>query len=77
MTAALAAQAAYKQVDKEASRMRDRARARLGRTVLTERKAQGKTQDDAAAELKVVVEQVRRYEAAWRQWQKDHPDLEP
>jgi hypothetical protein len=77
MTEALAAQLDYKRVDQEAIALRTRARARLGRTVLLERKRLHKTQQDAADELGVVVEQVRRYEAEWRRWQETHPDELP
>jgi hypothetical protein len=78
MTAALAAQVEFRHVlDVVVPDIRTRARARLGRTVLSERKAQGKTQQQAADDLHVVVEQVRRYEAEWRDWQKQHPGEEP
>jgi hypothetical protein len=77
MTETLEAQRDYKRADREAIALRTRARARLGRTVLLERKRQHKTQDDAARELGVVVEQVRRYEAEWRKWQEAHPDELP
>jgi hypothetical protein len=72
------AYADYKDVvDVQVPALRTRARARLGRTVLLERTEKGQTQDQAAAELGIVVEQIRRYEAEWRRWQKDHPGVEP
>jgi len=78
MTETLAAQVEFRRVlDVVVPEIRTRARARLGRTVLAERKAQRKTQQQAADELDVVVEQVRRYEAEWRDWQKKHPGEEP
>ena len=78
MTEALAAQRDYRNVlDVVVVDLRTRARARFGRAVLTERKALGRTQKQAADELGVVVEQVRRYEAEWRDWQKQHPGQEP
>jgi hypothetical protein len=78
MTATVAEYGVYKDVvDRQVPELRERARARLGRTVLEERTAKGKTQDDAARELGIVVEQIRRYEAAWRAWQRVHPDEEP
>lgn len=78
MTEALAAKAEFRHVQEvQIPDLRTRARARFGRTVLAERKAQRKTQQDAANELGVVVEQVRRYEAEWRDWQREHPGEEP
>jgi ribosome-binding protein aMBF1 (putative translation factor) len=74
MPLAVEAQREYKQADQDALKMRFRARARLGKVVLEERKAKGYTQDQAADELDVVVEQVRRYERAFRDWQKQYPD---
>jgi ribosome-binding protein aMBF1 (putative translation factor) len=73
MPLALEAQREYKRADEEALKLRFRARARLGKIVLSERKKQGLTQDQAAHELNVVVEQVRRYERAYRQWQREYP----
>ena len=67
---------AYKQADEDALLMRARARARLGRAIAAERKKNRTTQNDVAAELGVVVEQVRRYEAAYRAWLKDHTEAE-
>jgi len=78
MTETLAAQVEFRHVlDVVVPEIRTRARAKLGRAVLAERKAQRKTQQQAADELEVVVEQVRRYEAEWRDWQKKHPGEEP
>ena len=74
MPAAVEAYGAYKQTDLDALKMRFRARARLGAVILRERTAVRATQDDVAAELGVVTNQVRRYEAAYRAWQKEHPD---
>ena len=77
MQEALAAQQKYKQVEIDVIAMRTRARAGLGRAVFEERARQGKTQDQAASELGVVVEQVRRYEREWRIWQREHPGESP
>lgn len=74
MTATLEAYRAYKQTDEDALKMRFRARARLGAVILRERQELKATQDDAASELGVVTEQVRRYERAYRDWQKEYPD---
>jgi ribosome-binding protein aMBF1 (putative translation factor) len=73
MPLAVEAQRAYKQADEDALKMRFRARAQLGKTVFEERTAKGLTQGQAAAELGVVVEQVRRYERSFRQWQRQYP----
>lgn len=67
MPEVLEAKAEYKQADIDAARIRFRARARLGRAVARER-AKGKTQPEIAEQLEVVVEQVRRYEAAYKEW---------
>ena len=64
----------YKQADEEALKMKFRARARLGKTILDSRRATRATQDDVAALLGVVTQQVRRYEQAYRDWQKQYPD---
>lgn len=74
MPAVLEAQRAYKQADLDALKMRFRARAHLGAVILRERRAKNATQDDVATELGVVVNQVRRYELAARQWAKEYPD---
>lgn len=75
MPEVLEAQRAYKQADEDALLMRFRARARLGRAVAQER-AKGSTQPQIAETLDVVTEQVRRYEAAYREWLKEY-DSEP
>ncbi len=74
MPASVQEYSAYKQADLDALKMRFRARARLGAVILRERKAENATQDAVAAELGVVTNQVRRYEAAYRAWVKEHPD---
>ena len=74
MPLAVEAQREYKQTDIETQKMRFRARARLGKVVLEERRAKGYTQDQAAEELGVVTEQVRRYERSYRDWLKEYPN---
>jgi len=74
MPASVQAYSDYKRTDLDVMKMRFRARARLGAVILRERSAAKATQDDVAAQLGIVVNQVRRYEASYRQWQKDHPD---
>lgn len=73
MPLAVAAHRAYKQADEDALKMRFRARAQLGKVVLEERTALNRTQNQAAAELHIGVEQVRRYERAYRDWLKQYP----
>ncbi len=74
MPASVQAYSEYKQTDLDVMKMRFRARARLGAVILRERTTAKTTQDEVAAQLGIVVNQVRRYEASFRQWQKDHPD---
>jgi hypothetical protein len=76
MPEVLAARDAYKQADLDALEMRFRARARLGQAVATER-GKGSTQPEIAEQLEVTVEQVRRYEAAYRDWLKEHDGYGP
>ena len=77
MPEVLEARAAYKQAEKDAVALRARARVRLGRTVLQERKRLNRGQKEVAEELGVVVEQVRRWETEWRKWELEHPGEEP
>lgn len=74
MPLAVEAQREYKKTELDALKMRFRARARLGRVVFEERRAKGWTQDQAAKELRVVTEQVRRYERAYRDWVEKFPN---
>lgn len=74
MPASVQAYSEYKQTDLDVMKLRFRARARLGLVILRERTAATKTQDEVAATLGIVVNQVRRYEASYRQWQKEYPN---
>ena len=65
---------AYKQADDDALLIRYRARATLGAVILRERKRAGMSQSEVADQLKVRTQQVIRYEAAYRQWLREHPD---
>jgi len=73
----LEARSAYEQAQKDAIDLRARARLRLGRASLTERKRLHHSQQDVADTLGVVVEQVRRWESEWRKWEAAHPGQEP
>lgn len=67
------AYSAYKQADRDALKMRFRARAQLGAAIARERRQHRTTQPEVAEKLGVVQTQVARYEAAYRQWLKEHP----
>lgn len=67
------AHADYKEADAEALKIRFRARATLGRAILAERD-KGTPQEAIARRLDKTREQVRRYEVAYRQWQREYPD---
>lgn len=73
MPEVLEAHQQYKRADEEALRLRFRARARLGLAILHERD-KGTPQEAIARRLDRTREQVRRYEQAYRDWQKEHPD---
>lgn len=73
MPEVLEAHRAYKEADAEALRLRFRARAVLGMAVAAERK-RGTPQEEIARKLGKTREQVRRYQQAYRDWQRDHPD---
>lgn len=74
MPEVLEMQREYKETDKEALRMRFRARARLGRAVVQQLDKPGMTIVKVADELGVVDEQVRRYRQAYWDWCKEHGD---
>ncbi len=76
MPEVLEARRAYKQAEKDALAMRARARALLGMAVQRELD-KGSTQDQVAASLGVVTEQVRRYRQAYRDWLDDHNGQSP
>lgn len=61
----------YKRADEEALRLRFRARARLGLAIVRERD-KGTPQEAIARKLGRTREQVRRYEQAYRDWQREH-----
>jgi hypothetical protein len=72
MTAVLAAREAYKQAEVDARMMTARARAQLGRAVEQEH-AGGTAYEDISKAFGVVIEQIRRYRQAYRDWNRDHP----
>lgn len=73
MPEVLEAHQQYKRADAEALRLRFRARAQLGLAIVHERD-KGTPQEAIARRLGRTREQVRRYEAAYREWNKEYPD---
>lgn len=76
MTEVLEARRAYKQARDDAKLMVDRARARLGLSIVQAR-ADGKTQSEVMGSLKLSREQVRAFEAAYHAWLRDHDEQQP
>lgn len=72
MPEVLEAHRAYKHADDEALLLRARARARLGLAIQLERE-RGTPQEVIARRLERTREQVRRYQQAYADWQRDHP----
>lgn len=75
MPEVLAARDAYKRADTEASLLRARARARLGRAVEEANEQDGKSLDHIAREIGVALNQVIRYRDTYRNWDRDHPGV--
>jgi hypothetical protein len=72
MTEVLEARRAYEDARGEAKEIVDRARARLGLSI-REARAAGKSQTSAMVALNLSREQVRAFEKAYREWQREHP----
>lgn len=77
MTAVLEARRAFDDARTEASAMVDRKRALLGLAMIRARERGGESQASLARELGIVIEQVRRYEKAYRDWVREHPGESP
>lgn len=73
MTDVLEARRAFDAVRAEAKAMTDRARAQLGRTMIRAREQGGESQATIAKAMDVGPQQVRAYEAAYREWIEKHP----
>lgn len=73
MTAVLQARQAFDDARAEATATIARKRALLGLAMIRAREKGGESQASIARALGVVTEQVRRYEAAYRDWCRDHP----
>lgn len=76
MTQVLEARQAYKQARDDAKQMVDRARARLGQSIVQARD-NGETQSKVMSSLKLSREQVRAFEAAYHAWLRDHDGQQP
>lgn len=74
MTAVLEARKAFDDAREQASALVARKRALLGLAMIRAREKGGESQASIARSLGVVTEQVRRYEQAYRDWVRDHPD---
>lgn len=71
MTEVLEARKAYEDARDEAKALVDRARARLGRSIAQARGA-GQSQSEVMKAMKKSREQVRAFEQAYKDWQRDH-----
>ena len=76
MTEVLEARRAYEDARAEGKQLVDRARAQLGRSIAEARKS-GRSQSDAMETLHLSREQVRAFEAAYRDWLRDHDGQQP
>jgi hypothetical protein len=72
MTDVLEARKAFDATRAEAKAMVDRARAKLGLTMIQARKTGGESQTTIAAKMEIGPQQVRDYEAAYRKWASEH-----
>jgi DNA-binding transcriptional regulator YiaG len=74
MTQVLEARQAFDDARAEATATIARKRALLGLAMIRAREQGKESQASIARQLGVVTEQVRRYEQAYRDWLRDHPD---
>ena len=72
MTEVLAARAAYEQAQVDARLLVARAKAQLGLAIHQARE-QDTSQTDVMKALELSREQIRGFEAAYRNWPRDHP----
>jgi ribosome-binding protein aMBF1 (putative translation factor) len=73
MTRVLEARRAFDDTRAEAKEMVDRARAKLGLSMIEARQKDGESQTTIAAKMGLGVQQVRDYESAYRKWADKHP----
>jgi ribosome-binding protein aMBF1 (putative translation factor) len=76
MTEVFEARKAFDDTRAEAKDMVDRARARLGLKMIQARQNGGESQTTIATKMKIGVQQIRDYEAAYRKWAETHTDAE-
>ena len=76
MTRVLEARAAYDQARIDARELVARHRAVLGLEIHLARKG-GTSQTEILQKMGKSREQVRAFEQAWRDWQRDHGDEDP
>lgn len=74
MTQVVEARQAFDDARAEASATIARKRALLGLAMIRAREKGGESQASISRQLGIVTEQVRRYEQAYRDWVRDHPD---
>ena len=73
MTEVLEARKAYEQARADAKELVDRARARLGLSIVQARDSKVVSQTDVMNALGKSREQVRAFERAHKDWLRDHP----
>jgi hypothetical protein len=74
MTKVLEQRKAFDNARAQAREMVDRERALLGLSMIEARESGGESQATIAQQMGVGLQQVRAYEAAYRQWAEKHPD---
>ena len=72
MTEVLEARQALDDAREQASEMVARKRAILGLAMIRAREKGGESQTTIAAQMKIGPQQVRAYEAAYREWAEKH-----
>lgn len=71
----LEARDAYRQAEADASLLRARGRARLGRMIDQVNKERSVSLESIARDLGVALTQVLRYRETYRNWERDHPGV--
>ena len=73
MTEVLEARRQFDAARGEAKAMVDRRRAQLGLSMIQARDRGGESQATIAGKMGIGLQQVRAYEAAYREWADKHP----
>jgi hypothetical protein len=76
MTQVLEARRAFDEARAEASATVARKRAQLGLAMIRARESGAESQATIARKMGVGTQQIRAYEQAYRDWQRDHPGEE-